>query len=361
MPAKEWRRFDWILMAAFLALCVIGTVEIYFSTQVGGVSPYLSRQLVRLVIGIALFLLVLIIDYRAIVSNVIVLYVLSLGVLVFVLFFGVEIHANRSWLQFGGVSVQPSEFVKIVVILALAKFFADFTDRYLKPGPLLVGGLIVLAPTVLIVMQHDLGTALTLPPVFFGMVLLAGVRPKILVVSVLVLLLALGGSWFVLRDYQRARIKVVLNPQLDPQGTGYQTLQSVIAVGSGGFFGRGLGEGSQGALGFLPERHTDFIFSVIGEETGFVGALLVLLLYMTIFYRALKIAFDTLDKTAMYACVGIVILYGVHLAINIGMTLGLMPVIGIPLPPLSYGGSSLLSAFIAMALLNNFQIHRYLV
>ena len=162
-----------------------------------------------------------------------------------------------------------------------------------------------------------------------------------------------------LRDYQKARILSVMDPQRDPRGTGYQTIQSVIAVGSGGFSGRGLGNGSQGALGFLPERHTDFIYALVGEELGFIGAVVVLLLYALFLYRGLNIALETRDKAAMYAATGIVMLYAVHMAINMGMTLGLLPVIGIPLPPLSYGGSSVVPSFIALGLLNKFQIHRY--
>lgn len=361
MAGSDWQKFDWIMVGAFLILCVLGGVEIYYSTRIGGVSPYLVKHLIKLLVGVVIFLIFLFVDYRVILTHILILYALLLGLLLYVLFFGVEIHSSKSWLQLGLFSFQPSEIAKIVIILTLAKFFADFSEKYLKPAGLLTGGLIVFLPVLLIVLQHDLGTALTLMPVLFVMLMMAGIRRGVVVVSALVIALALAGSWFVLQDYQKERIRVVLDPERDPKGTGYQTLQSVIAIGSGGLAGRGLGNGSQGALGFLPERHTDFIFAVAGEELGFVGASLILFLYIVIFYRGLKIAFETRDKAAMYVCVGLVTLYGVHLAVNVGMTLGLAPVIGIPLPPLSYGGSSLAASFMAVALMNNFQVHRYFV
>jgi rod shape determining protein RodA len=361
MGGKDWRHFDWIMVGAFLLLCVIGGVEIYYSTQVGGVSPYLYRHLIRIGLGLALFALALLFDYRLLFNHAAVIYLFFMGLLVFVLLFGVEIRNSKSWLQLGGVNFQPSELVKIVVIIALAKYLSEQTDQYLKPMAVLLSGAIAFVPVALIILQHDLGTALTLMPVYFGMLILGGIRKRVIVIAGLILCIALGGSWFVLRGYQKERILSVIDPQRDPRGTGYQTIQSVIAVGSGGFTGRGLGHGSQGALGFLPERHTDFIFAVVAEEMGFLGAAAVLLLYGIILYRGLNIAFETRDRTAMYAAAGIVMLYAVHLAINMGMTLGLLPVIGIPLPPLSYGGSSVVTSFIALGLLNNFQIHRYYV
>jgi len=361
MKAKDWRQFDWLMVLAFLALCAIGTLEIYHSTQIQGESPFLFRQLLRLAFGFLLFLLALFINYRIFFSNIVMVYLAGIGALGYVLFYGIEIHGSRSWVQVAGQTFQPSEFVKIVVILALAKFLAEIPDRYIKSVPLMLSGLIVFVPTLLIIWQHDLGTALTFPPVYFTMLMLAGIRRQVIVISAVILILLLCGSWFVLKDYQKDRILVIFNPEQDAHGKGYQTIQSVIAIGAGEFTGRGLGQGSQGAMGFLPERHTDFIFSIIGEEIGFLGAAGVLLLYLLIFYRGLLIAYETRDKAAMYATMGIVALYAVHLFINVGMTLGLLPVIGIPLPPLSYGGSSLVTAFVAVGLMNNFQIHRYVV
>ena len=361
MGNKDWRQFDAVLIGAFLILCLIGCVEIYYSTQVAGESPYLEKHLLRIALGLLVFVAVLWVDYRFVLNHIWILYGLSLVVLAVVLLVGVEIHGSKSWLRLGGVTVQPSELVKLIIILALAKFLADYPDRYLRPATLLVAGLIALVPTGMIVLQRDLGTALTMMPVFIVLILLAGIRMKVVAVAGIILLMLLAGSWFVLRDYQKERILVLADPGRDPKGTGYQTIQSVIAIGSGGFTGRGLGEGSQGALGFLPERHTDFIFAVVGEETGFLGAVLVLLLYGVMFQRGLAIAMETSDRMAMYASAGIVALYAVHLAINVGMTLGLMPVIGIPLPPLSWGGSSVVTACIAMGLLINFRIHRYTV
>ncbi len=268
MGNKDWRQFDAVLIKGLTILCLIGCVEIYL-TQVAGESPYLEKHLLRIALGVLVFVAVLWVDYRFVLNHIWILYGLSLVVLAVVLLVGVEIHGSKSWLRLGGVTVQPSELVKLIIILALAKFLADYPDRYLRPATLLVAGLIALVPTGMIVLQRDLGTALTMMPVFIVLILLAGIRMKVVALAGIILLMLLAGSWFVLRDYQKERILVLADPGRDPKGTGYQTIQSVIAIGSGGFTGRGLGEGSQGALGFLPERHTDFIFAVVGEETGF--------------------------------------------------------------------------------------------
>ena len=349
------------MIGVFVSLCVISCVEIHFSTMTDLGSPYLVRHLYRIALGLVLFTIVLLVDYRVWLSKILAVYVLTLLVLMLVLFLGVEIHASKSWVRLAGITFQPSELAKLVVVMTLAKFLGESPEKYLKPGMVLVTGLVALIPAGLIVLQRDLGTAILILPVFFGMLMVGGIRKKVILAAGLAMALILAGSWFVLRDYQRARIMVVIDPELDPRGTGYQTMQSVIAIGSGSLTGRGFGNGSQGALGFLPERHTDFIFSVIGEEMGFLGAAFVLALYAVLLLRILRVALETTDKTALYACVGIATLYSVHLIVNVGMALGLLPVIGIPLPPLSYGGSSVVTMFIALALVNNFRIHRYLV
>lgn len=359
MTSRNWRRIDWLMTGAFLLLCLLGTMEVYYSTAVNGYSPFLGKHLFKIGVGLAFFLVVLVIDYRLILSHITLLYILGNAVLVYVLFFGVEIRSSKSWIQLAGLAFQPSELMKIILILALTRFLSEQTDRYLMPRAVLLAGGIVFLPVSLIFLQHDLGTALTIMPVFFTMLLLGGIRRKVVIISVLILGLLLGGSWFVLQNYQKERILVIFNPERDPNRMGYQTIQSVIAVGAGGFTGRGLGQGSQGALGFLPERHTDFIFSVVAEEMGFLGSMLVLLLYAFIFFRGLQLAYQSRDRSISYLAAGIVTLYAVHLAINVGMALGLMPVIGIPLPPLSYGGSSLVTSFASLALLNNCRLNRY--
>lgn len=355
---KYFRHFDWDMTVAFLVICAVGTMEIYYSTLVGGRSAYIEGHLFRIGFGCVICLATLLVNYRVIFSNMVSLYVFSIGTLVFVLFFGVEVRSARAWLSVGAFSVQPSEFVKIVVILTLAKFFSDHQERYLRPFSILAAVCITLLPSALIIFQHDLGTALTLLPVLISMLILAGVRRRTVVVSTIVGVALLFGGWHMLQKYQTDRIRVLIDLESDPQKTGYQTIQSIIAVGSGGFSGRGLGRGSQGAMGFLPEKHTDFIFSIVGEELGFVGGGGVLILYFVFIFTGFRVARETMDKRVMYASVGISTLFAVHLVLNVGMTLGMAPVVGIPLPPMSYGGSALLTSFAAVGLLNNFRIHR---
>lgn len=361
MRSKEWKKFDWILVLAFVALCVIGCLEIFTSTQVAGHSPFLIKQLGRLLLGFGLFTVIMLIDYRLFMGNMAFFYGTSLLILIGVLFFGVEVRHAKSWVNLGGILFQPSELVKIVVVLTAAKYLADIHDHILSLKQIATAAGIVILPILLVILQHDLGSALPLIPVLAIMLIVAGLRKGFVIVAVLTITLGLGCSWFILQGYQKERILVVFNPDRDPKGSGYQTKQSTIAIGSGGFLGRGLGEGSQGAMGFLPEKHTDFIFALVGEELGLLGTSLTLLLYAAIFYRGLKIAYYATDKAAMYACIGLVSLLAAHLAINIGMALGLLPVIGIPLPPLSYGGSSAVSSCVLLGLLVNFRIHQSFV
>lgn len=357
MASRRWAGFDWPLVFAIVSLCVVGSVEIFYATRSEG-PGIIRNHLVRMALGAAIFLVMSFVPFRKLFSLAYFIYAGALFVLVLVLLFGKTINASKSWIGFGGVVFQPSETVKLVLILVLAKFLSDFGETYLGFYSFAKLAGLVAIPFALILLQHDLGTAITLIPLLAGITVLAGVRRKILVsLAVLGLFSALTG-WHLLQSYQKARIKVLMDLESDPQRIGYQTIQAIIAIGSGGMTGKGLGKGSQGTMGFLPENHTDFIFALICEEMGLVGSGAVLLLYALLLHRGFRLAHDSPDRRIMYTAFGISTLYAFHFVSNVGMNLGLIPVIGIPLPPLSYGGSSLVTFFFAMGLLNNFYRNR---
>jgi rod shape determining protein RodA len=260
----------------------------------------------------------------------------------------------------GGTSVgQPSEFVKIAVVLALARFLCEIRTEFLTAGDILKGSCIVGLPVFLVLLQPDLGSALTFIPVALVGLFLGGLRPKWIVLFAILSVLVLGLGWYNLKVYQKERIYTFLEPERDPLGAGYHSIQSKIAVGSGGLRGKGIGEGSQTKLGFLPERHTDFIFSVVGEELGFVGAVTILSFYFFIITRSINIALTARDKLGIYIALGAVSVILFHILVNIGMVVGYMPITGIPLPLLSYGGSSILSTFVFLGLIINVRMRRY--
>ncbi len=361
MRERNWGNFDVSIPFTIFLMMVISCVEIYFSTKNFYGNTFLIKQIIWGVVGFSLFFFIQFIDHYYLNYSIPFLYGVSIFILVFTLFFGVEKHGAKSWFQIGSISIQPSELIKIIVILTLAKYFSEIKENYLSISTILISGAILFIPVSLIILQRDLGTALTLVPVYLAFLILGGLKKKIVILSIILSILMGIGSWHFLKDYQKKRIIAVFNPEMDPTGINYQTIQSVVAIGSGGMIGKGLGEGSQGAMGFIPERHTDFIFSVISEELGFVGGAGVLLLYIFLFYRSLIDLFDTTDLFRVYSTVGFVTLYMFHLFVNVGMTLGFLPVIGIPLAPISYGGSSVISFFIAFGIIENLRIYKFLV
>jgi rod shape determining protein RodA len=281
-------------------------------------------------------------------------------VLVYTLFFGPRIAGTRRWLSLWGVHVQPSEFVKPVAALFVAKIFGD--SRQETPslrdiaGPGLAVGLLAL----LIAAAPDLGTAFCLIPLFLAAAFLAGLRLKAVASLAVVLLLVGGIGWqYALKDYQKTRVYTFLDPSLDPKGAGYQKIQSQIAVGSGGLFGKGWRKGSQAQLGYLPARHTDFIFSVLAEEEGFVGVLLVLGLYLLLLWRMLDTALVARDRVGAFLAAAIAATFAFQVVYNVAMVAGLVPVKGLPLPLMSYGRSSLLSSFLAVGLILNVRMRRF--
>jgi rod shape determining protein RodA len=272
---------------------------------------------------------------------------------------GTKVFGSRRWIPILGFTFQISEFVKLVLILLVARFLTELRSETLDWQELVKLSGLVFLPMILVVKQPDLGTALTYLPILAIGVYLAGLRREYLVVIGLLAVFVLPVSWNFLQDYQKARLVSFQYPDRDPRGTGYQTIQSKIAVGAGGMWGQGVAKGTQTQLRFLPVPHTDFIFSAFAEEHGFVGVVIVLALYFVLLMQIIQNAQTAPDRAGMYICMGVVALLVFHLLVNVGMVVGRMPVTGIPLPLMSAGGSNTLSTFLMLGLVNNVRLRRF--
>lgn len=349
-------RIDKVLLAGVILIALLGIVFVYSATCVrsegGGIlSSLVLKQALWVGIGFCFLFVFMNVDYVKIVNSAYAAYVLNLGFLILLLLIGGERYGARRWITLGQVSLQPSEFVKITVILALAAFLRDRRDKRGSLGNY-VGAVLLIVPAAgLIFLQPDLGTALVLVPILFSILYICSERLKYMIVSICAAIACMPFLWSILKDYQKNRLMVFLNPNLDPLGAGYTIIQSKIAVGSGGLFGKGWLNGTQSYLKFLPERHTDFIFSVIGEEWGFIGAFVLISLYALIIIRGLRIIHRTNETGAKAIATGIVTLIAFQVLVNISMTIGLMPVVGLPLPAISYGGSNTVATLICAGLL----------
>ncbi|MEM7482955.1 MAG: rod shape-determining protein RodA [Acidobacteriota bacterium] len=353
-------RFDAGLLVATLALAVIGLATVH-SASAELATDYLPRQALWVGLGLLLMAVTLALDYHDLVDMSVFFYLAGLALLVIVLFFGEGPGGTRSWLTLGGFRVgQPAEFAKLTTALFLARFLTSVDEEHLTLKQIAVAGLIVGAPMALISLQPDLGSAAMFVPLAAGMLLIAGIRLRYLVVAGLIVLALGTATWhFSMQDYQRQRVITFLAPQSDPLGAGYQVQQSKIAVGSGELTGKGYMQGTQSQLRFLPARHTDFVFAVLAEEWGFVGVLVVLGLYLLYLLSALRVALRARDRGGILLVVGLVSLSGFHVAYNTAMVVGLLPITGIPLPFLSYGGSFTLVNFIATGLILGIDLRRY--
>lgn len=352
--------FDWSWFFAVLCLVGAGLLAVWSTTTGTSQESYFNRQLVYFGLGLLVFLIVLYFDYHTYSDYITFLYLAGIALLVLVLLFGKTVHNSKSWLPLGGsLAFQPSELVKIVAIIALAKYYADIERDYLEVSELLIGGFLVLVPMVLVMLQGDLGTAVTFLPIFAVLSFLAGLRRKYVYVALVAILISSPALWMQLKDYQKERIQTVFNPSNDPHNYGYHTIQSKIAIGSGKFLGKGFKQGSQSQLGFLPARHTDFVFAVLAEERGFIGSILVLGLFLFVLTRLLRTAREAKDRLGTMITIGVLALFVFHVVINIGMVVGLLPIAGIPLPFMSAGGSALISSFAALALCMNVRMRRY--
>lgn len=358
---KRPRDFDKYILIAMFLIFVIGVAAIYSATKIRGLpvaESFFSRQVYWMGIGLAILTIVVAIPYQRFIDVSYVLYGINILLLVLVLVVGQARLGAQRWFSVGGFAFQPSEFIKLSLILALSHYVGTKKDAMGELKSLIVPSILMGIPFVLVLIQPDLGTALLLVPIFLSILVIGGAKLKYIGMMILAGLAALPVFWHFLRDYQRQRLLVFINPNIDPLGSGYTIIQSKIAVGSGGLLGKGWLAGTQNQLNFLPERHTDFIFSVIGEEFGFVGAMAVVLLFFFIVKRALGTAALTSDMYGKAIASGIGILIGFQVVINIAMTIGLMPVVGIPLPLVSYGGSSLIATVIAIGLLINVGMRR---
>ena len=396
MNKNIFERIDLLLLIVTIAVIISGLLAIFSATYTSG-TDYFSKQLSFSIVGIVLMIVISFIPPRIIAKSSYIIYIISLILLALVLVFGKKISGSKSWFSMGGFGIQPSEFAKIATILALSNFLSQSEDGFRnvnRPVIFMKACAIVLLPVALIMKQPDMGTSLVflslilpvlfwvglspyvlfiiITPVivvlgaFFGMnyfiaalviiaiILLLFKRNVFVALCVVVLNLAIGFSfdslYHKLQPYQQNRIMAVFDPSTDPLGSGYNVIQSKVAIGSGGLFGKGFLQGTQTQLKFIPEQWTDFIYCMIGEEFGFVGSVFIILLYMIIIFQLVNNAYMTKNRFLSVACIGFGSIILFHLVINVGMTIGIMPVIGIPLPMMSYGLSSLLSFLVMMGI-----------
>lgn len=340
-----------ILLIAFLGIFFVHSATWDWQTESGHFSALVIKQSIWVVIGIILLFILSASDYLKILNYAYIFYILNLLALVFLLVFGGERYGARRWIAFGPVSIQPSEFVKITVILVLAAFLGDRREKIGTIKNYIASIALVMPAAALIFLQPDLGTAFVLVPILFSILFVSGEKIKHIVLTMAAGLASIPFFWMFLKNYQKNRLMVFLNPDLDPLGAGYTIIQSKIAVGSGGMFGKGWLSGTQSYLNFLPERHTDFIFSVVGEEWGFFGAVALIALYALIVARGIRIFSRVPDVQGRAIAAGVVILIAFQVLVNIAMTIGLMPVVGLPLPAISYGGSNTIATLISVGLL----------
>lgn len=344
-----------------LVIAAVGCMLVYSATYFNdpGLGLF-KKQLLWIGIGLVLMMIFIFVDYHVIFDIAPILYGIGIVLLIYLLVWG-KVTANvKSWIHIGGFQFQPAEFMKVFTALMLAKFF-DSNDRaYLNVRSFLYAMGIISLPVALIIVQPDFGTAASFFPLFAVALFFGGVRLHVWLAMILVAAIALPSAWFFfLKPYQKERIMIFLNPERDPLGTGYQVTQAKIAIGSGGIHGKGFKNGTQAALGFLPARHTDFIFAVLGEEWGFIGVAIVLSLYLYLIVQAFTFAKHARDRGGTFLIICLISFIIFHVFINVAMQIGVLPTTGIPLPLISYGGSSTMMFMIAIGLIANVDMRRF--
>lgn len=362
---RLFKHVDFTLIFLVTGLCILGLLVIYSTTHQEnineGVMQITRRQLIHILTGFFFCLLVTIIDYHDIVKIAIPLFFLSLIMLVYVIFFGKNVGGSRRWIQLAGFEFQPAEFAKITLII----FLADFLNKQKEeiPNflyfslPFFFTGILML----LIYKQPDLGTAIVFFAITLLMIFIAGISWKYIIAVFIILVSLFPIGWSFLKDYQKSRLLLFLNPEMDPLGAGYNIIQSKVAIGSGGLFGQGLFSGIQSQLKFLPAQHTDFVFAVIGEELGFMGALLLISLFILVLWKGIRIAQEAPDILGTLIATGVTSFMFIHILINVGMSMGLMPATGLPLPFISHGGTFMITNFIGIGLLLNIHLRSIFV
>ncbi len=401
-----FKKVDYVILISLLGLLALGLFALYSTSHTGASTiagnNFFLKQIFWILIGSVFIMVVFFIPHKWIFASAYPLYFISLLMLLFVLFFGKLGQGAERWLQVGPFSFQPSEFAKLATVLAVARYVSKEDVDLNTPRDFFLAALFVVVPFLMIIRQPDLGTSMVFAVMALPMFYWAGLKLSNLLLIIMPVLFILGSFqfftflilmivlvlyllyshrsklviifnfllnismglltpvlWNHLKPYQKDRIKIFLNPEVDPRGAGYQIIQSKVAIGSGGGLGKGFMEGSQTQLRFLPEQHTDFIYAVIGEEFGFIGAMLGLILFFLLLMRGIKIASIVRNRFNSTVAIGIVTIIAFHTVINIGMTVGLLPVTGLPLPFISYGGSSLLTNMIMVGILLNFYKNRY--
>ena len=357
----HFKKLDWILIISALLLVGIGLLSIYSSSLRGGDFLSFKKQITFLGIGIFLMLWASFWDWRALKNDpylILILYFFCLLTLAGLFWFAPEIRGVRSWYKLGPISLDPIEVTKLILLILLAKYFSMRHIEMYRIRHILISGVYVLTPAILIFFQPDLGSCLILIILWILVLIISGIKIRHFLILSLCFLLILIGAWsFFLKDYQKARIISFLTPGYDPLGTSWSQNQAKIAIGSGGLFGQGIGKGSQTQYGFLPEPKTDFIFASLGEELGFSGIATLLILYFLIFWRIFKIAITSKTNFPRLFVSGFGVLLGCQIFINIGMNIGILPIIGIPLPLVSYGGSSLIMTLIGLGIIESIKTH----
>lgn len=360
---EEFKRFNWSLLVLQFILFGIGIWNLISATAVEDKSQGLYRtQLMWFGIGMLITAVLLFVHYSVLSRVAYLIYFSALLLLVATLFFGKSVLGAKRWIGFGPFTMQPSEFMKLAFVICMAKYFE--TDRTVGGyglKELILPGMLALIPVMLIILQPDLGTGMIIMLTFASMMFFIRIRKRTLILLLVVAGLAMPVVYqFGLKPYQKQRIVSFIDPQADPKGSGYNSIQSMIAVGSGKLIGKGYKKGTQSQLNFLPEHHTDFIFSVFSEEHGFLGSMILLILYLAFLMNGLSVAYQANDKFAILLSVGILCIFFWHVFVNMGMVMGLLPIVGVPLPFLSYGGSSLLTSMIGVAILTNIANKKYM-
>lgn len=353
------RELDWPLLIVTLILCGLGVLQIYSATQGTHWADAWWKQIVWVASGLVMMWIVAMIDYHSLLGRVTLLYGACIGLLILTLVLGNKVFGSTRWIRVAGFTLQTSEFVKIVLVLLIAKQLTEIKTESLEWKDLAKLAGFVVVPMVLVMKEPDLGTSLTYLPVLVAGVLMAGIRWKYLLVITAILVVALPIGYHLLKPYQKDRLVSFIDPDRDPKGTGFQVIQSRIAVGNGGMWGRGAKESSQTHLGFLPVPHTDFIFASFAEEHGFVGVVIALVLYFLLIMQVVQNAQTATDRAGLYVCMGVAALILFHVLVNVGMVVGRMPVTGIPLPLMSSGGSNTWSIFLMLGLVNSVRLRRF--
>tara|TARA_B100000315_G_scaffold56428_2_gene50770 strand:+ start:2236 stop:3390 length:1155 start_codon:yes stop_codon:yes gene_type:complete len=365
-PLTPFRRvlgqIDWLMVISIIGLSGFGVLMIFSAIHSNAVflaNALHWKQALWSALGLCLLSTILVFDYHTISKLSYLFYAVVVASLVLVFVIGRVVYGAKRWIVMGPVRVQPSELAKLAVLLVIARYFGTReSTEPLKFRDLIIPFILVIIPVGLVARQPDLGTAMTILMIAVVMVLVVGMERRVLLYLASAGVAVLPVGWLFLKDYQKRRILTVFNPDADILGAGYQSMQSKIAVGSGEIWGKGLLQGTQSRLHFLPEKHTDFIFSVLSEELGFVGGAVLLILFLVFIQRCFQTALNAADKEGTLIAVGVGTSFFLYTMLNIGMTLGIFPIVGIPLPFVSYGGSASLTSFIAVGLVLNVRIRR---